>query len=445
MDGYGSIEASKMEEFGTPEEGSRNYDAGYKDVWAAVVFLVQLLVTAGLALRFSGSPPRGAAQLSLWVFLSGAVSVVVALAMLAALRSMAKAFILLANSLQIIVSLCLSVTALLRGYHMTGVVLLLLSLANLLWLWFVREQVAYASLLLEHACYVVSLYPSLVVTAVTGLFCALGYSAVWGFAVAYSYQSPHQQWLVLWLVLCFHWSSQVIQNVLHVTAAGVVARWYFSPRSMPDNAVWVALRAALTTSFGSICLGSLLVAIVKFLHSLVERLHRQRNTYLGQCSSCLLGWLGLMLTYFNMYAFAHVAIYGKPYRKAAADCWQLVQFSGIGAVVNDSLVGSALVMVTVLGGLIVGCSLGLATGLASLCFLGALVGVVVLGVVMSVVSSSVITIYVCFAEEPDALRLANLALYQHIAGLVEEKEQEKGETQDGFGVAPDDTGDDIVV
>ena len=46
--------------------------------------------------------------------------------------------------------------------------------------------------------------------------------------------------------------------------------------------------------------------------------------------------------YFNTYAFAHVAIYDKPFTGAAKDTWRLLRQTGVDALINDNLVGGVL-------------------------------------------------------------------------------------------------------
>ena len=60
------------------------------------------------------------------------------------------------------------------------------------------------------------------------------------------------------------------------------------------------------------------------------------------------------MEHFNPYAFAHVAIYGKPYLYAAAETLQLIRQCGITTVINDSLINPLLLMVSIVGGFIIG-------------------------------------------------------------------------------------------
>jgi hypothetical protein len=62
----------------------------------------------------------------------------------------------------------------------------------------------------------------------------------------------------------------VVKNTVHVTVAGAVASWYFKADASPAEATKNALKRATTTSFGSICFGSLLIAVVQFLRAIAD-------------------------------------------------------------------------------------------------------------------------------------------------------------------------------
>ncbi len=44
------------------------------------------------------------------------------------------------------------------------------------------------------------------------------------------------------------------------------------------------------------------------------------------------------MEWFNLYAFAQVAIYGSPFIQAAKDTWNLLSSKGLDAIINDDLV-----------------------------------------------------------------------------------------------------------
>ena len=103
-------------------------------------------------------------------------------------------------------------------------------------------------------------------------------------------------WLVFALLLSYHWVFQVIKNVVHVTVAGTVGTWWFVPSADAtgekdeggtsssasrcgccSSAVGGSYLRSMTTSFGSICMGSLLVAIVEAAKNTVRSLRESED------------------------------------------------------------------------------------------------------------------------------------------------------------------------
>lgn len=74
---------------------------------------------------------------------------------------------------------------------------------------------------------------------------------------------------MVFLVFSFYWTSQVITYVAHVTIAGIFATVYFLNDGV-QHPVWGSARRALTTSFGSICFGALLIAFVNMIRYFLQ-------------------------------------------------------------------------------------------------------------------------------------------------------------------------------
>jgi len=116
-------------------------------------------------------------------------------------------------------------------------------------------------------------------------------------------------WIFPWVLLLF-WTIQVVKFGIHCTVAGVVSTWYFDPMDAQgccSKAVRESTTRSLTSSFGSICLGSLLVAIIQFLDFVVTSL-RQNNRDRGAggaeacllcCLDCILHVIEDIMKYFN--------------------------------------------------------------------------------------------------------------------------------------------------
>lgn len=90
------------------------------------------------------------------------------------------------------------------------------------------------------------------------MFTVIGIYQAW-----YSSSSNNSQLncAMVFLVFSFYWTSQVITYVAHVTLAGIFATIYFLNDGV-KHPVWGSAKRALTTSFGSICFGALLIAII---------------------------------------------------------------------------------------------------------------------------------------------------------------------------------------
>jgi hypothetical protein len=124
--------------------------------------------------------------------------------------------------------------------------------------------------------------------------------------------------------------------------------------------------------------------------------------------------LETLVEYFNVYAFTQVAIYGKTYCEAAKATWRLIKSRGLDAVINDSLIGTALTLIAFISAL---CTTGAGFGLMfvmdweyyknhwwwAYLIVGFLVSFAITTVVMEVVESGVAALFVCVAEEPQAL------------------------------------------
>lgn len=128
--------------------------------------------------------------------------------------------------------------------------------------------------------------------------------------------STRGKWILAGLLLSFYWTCQVLKNVLHTTIAGVVGTWWFAPE---DAATGGCCNATLRDSwhrstvysFGSICLGSLVVAILQVLQFLVQMARQQeddqgrrrRQTSLLWCLlQCIVDQLEKLFEYVNKWA-----------------------------------------------------------------------------------------------------------------------------------------------
>lgn len=411
---------------------------GYKDIWAAVLFLLMFLMTVvwGIVNLIIYEPLKvdddgeqtDFQEAGISGFMVGAsivaslvLSVVGAIIGLLVIRMFPKQAIYIANGFVVLMFIASAVMSFIWGSVIAGIILIILALLQALWLFLVRNRIPLSAELLKTASVVVWSYKALVVTNLIFCLFTAGYMVLW-FAcmfppadrISADRAKGADGFLIALFVLIFFWTAQVIPNIMHVTTAGVAATWYFAGRdNMPSHPTLSSLKRALTTSFGSICFGSLLVALIQFLRYLVESSRQDNDNFLKCIMDCLLKLLERLVQFFNTFAFVHVAIYGCGYIEAAKRTFALCKQCFFAAYFNECLVGPTLSFLT----LAVSALIGVIVGLATIWVLGLLaffISLIVQSLFYTPVSSVVTTIFVCFAEVPDALQHSNPELYAAI-------------------------------
>lgn len=328
--------------------------------------------------------------------------------------------------------------ALVLGSPIAALIFAFMTFMPLLWLCLIQDRIPFTttmlcatvSLLRRHrSIFVISLGSVVMswVVAVTAALCvvpsvlrlcagtAVGKDVVYPFIVAF----------------CVFWVLEVLAALVHVTVCGVVATWYFAGEEyMPSKPVEASFRRAVTTSFGSVCLGSLITALVTFVRFCVElvRGSGDRDSFWLCAVDCILGCIEDLVRYFNQYAFVHVAVYGCCYTDGAKETWALVKQCAFSAVFNDALTGQVIGILTLMCALVVAVLTALVTWNGAAAGLMFAMTLLVCGIFYNPVSSCVTTIFVCFAEVPVGLQLSFPELYDALVDADAGYTARRGET-----------------
>ena len=332
---------------------------------------------------------------------------------------------------------------------------------GLLWYCCVRKRLAFAGANVEVGAGAVGLYPATLFTAFGALLASFVWVALWSTAVAgifvtiinkdMAQQGDSQSRLLAGttsddpghannggtpedvdpssgaaakftlltfvMLISFYWGVQVCRNVLHTTIAGTVGTWWRQAR--PESPTYGALCRAMTTSFGTIALGSLIIAIIQALKAMVR--NARRNSQGGArvalaCLQCCIGCIERLAEYFTSYAFVMAALYGTTFYQSASRVMSLFRDRGFTTIINDVIVDRALglgVLLVALANAGLGVAFGLAfgkegtdareVGMVIGGVLGFIFGLGLCSIVTSVIHSAVQTVYVCWAEAPEAL------------------------------------------
>jgi hypothetical protein len=156
----------------------------------------------------------------------------------------------------------------------------------------VWSRIPFASVNLLTACTAVKKNCGVILVAYVYVILAFGWSILWSVALAGVYdqvinvgngqENSINYGYYFLLFLSFFFTHQVIQNCTHVTVSGTVGSWWFSPQDSGccSGGVMGSVIRTLTTSFGSVCFGSLLVAILQALKAVASAARSEEGGFL---------------------------------------------------------------------------------------------------------------------------------------------------------------------
>ncbi|KAJ6239715.1 protein pns1 [Anaeramoeba flamelloides] len=428
------------------EDSERFKQTKWRDVWAAVVFWAALI--ALYIVGYTVQPPNNdnndndsndtdnndsdntasvsffdivdISYILLTFAVMGVLSIFLSFAWLKIMQKHAKAllkFVLISNSIWLFV---IMVVFFFVKNYVGGVLFGIFFLISLLLYKIWSRRIPFAKVMLEAVVKVTKKYPSMInISLFFGVIIQVVWFIAWAF-IAHRSSQINNRAFYFWVVLMYYWVSTTITNVVHVTCCGVFGNYYFLKGEMPEDPTMKSFKRATTKSFGSICFGSLVIAIIKTIRAMVRSQRNSNNGFARCIALCLLACIEWIAEWINAYALVHVAVYGKGYIKCAKATFRMLKQRGVMALINDDLIGKVLVCAGIISGLIVGIvsmamiymkykNIWIAFIFA---FIGIFIGIFVTITAFSVVSSGVMTYFVLFAEAPSALKHVDKKLYK---------------------------------
>ncbi|XP_021723856.1 CTL-like protein DDB_G0274487 isoform X2 [Chenopodium quinoa] len=266
----------------------------------------------------------------------------------------------------------------------------------------VIDRLPFSMLVLQKAVKMAWSLPRVMCIAYAFILVMLSWMALWSFGaagvVASSIGDSGRWWLLVVFSISLFWTGAVLCNTVHVIVSGMVFLVLFhggqETASMPSNSLMKSLRYAVTTSFGSICYGSLFTAAVRTLR-----------------------W--------------EIAVSGKSFNHSARDAWELFQSTGVEALIAYDCSGAVLLMGTILGGLIAGTCAGVWTWLRSsdrVLMVGStsmLMGMVLVGLAMVVVEGAVTSLYICYALDPLLIHRWDPEFFNQMSEMLHQRLQHR--------------------
>ena len=254
-------------------------------------------------------------------------------------------------------SLGVGIMGLVSGQILMGVMGLVSFALGICYAYFVWGRIPFAAANLNTALSAVKSNMGLAGIAYFFLFVAFGWSVWWSVAAGGAMNGMGSGIVFLFLV-SYYWTHQVIQNTVHVTVAGVIGTWWFVPdeaSSCCSPALKDSFVRATTYSFGSICFGSLLVALVQALRTLQHMLRENDDfNFLVCIIDCILACIESIIEYLNTWAYVYVGLYGYSYLDAGRNVITLFQNKGWTTLITDNLAQNVLFMMSAGIGLVSG-------------------------------------------------------------------------------------------
>lgn len=450
---------------------------GFQDLWAALLFILHLAgvaVIAGLTIPHLDLNKLGAdsnqnnstnnnnnnnninnSSSDIKFFTRDIVALVVgsvfsvlfSIMLLFAMRAFPRGLIVLSFWGCFLLYAAMGIFYIILRQYIAGIVVFAVSLITIL-LWFVyRKRIPFTAVMLRIVTGVTIQYPGTIWCGFFVLIVGIAYLVLWVVTLLSAYSKYTLNGsnentmrailtaITVFMLFSLYWTTQVIKNVTHVSVSGVFAAYYFlkgTPEGMPSFPTVRSFKRAVTTSFGSICFGSLLIALVQLVRALLREVMSNSNNgllvFLICCIECLLSWIESLANLFNVYAFTQVAIYGKPFCRAAKDTWTLIQDRGLELVINNSLIGTVVGFLSLFLGSITALvafivwfvqdtSVNLAANQTQLLFIiiiSVVIGLVFFSIIGEVVESGAATTFVALAEDPAALKASKPELWEQI-------------------------------
>eukprot|EP00656_Telonema_subtile_P008076 TRINITY_DN1378_c0_g1_i1.p1 TRINITY_DN1378_c0_g1~~TRINITY_DN1378_c0_g1_i1.p1 ORF type:complete len:530 (-),score=92.39 TRINITY_DN1378_c0_g1_i1:222-1811(-) len=293
----------------------------------------------------------------------------------------------------------------------------------------VRHRIQLAVMMTEISTEVGRIFPGMFVVSAAWIVVNLLTIGVWLLSAAftlYEFNTVRQSssgamyGLGCYFLLSLYWIGYVNMYIVHCTSAGVFGHWYFKvtdadPSTKQTSPTLPALQRATSSSFGSVCLGGLIIATIELLNALARQAQRDADNgivaFVACCIRCVLECIGDIVRFINRYAFTICAIYGDSYCESVSLTMDVLKQNGFEAIINDDLVSTFLGMGSLFGSLLaaaIGAGAAKSAGadndqLVAVVITGFLMGLSIIGVVSSAIISCVTSFWVCFALDPTEL------------------------------------------
>ncbi|CAR28019.1 hypothetical protein ZYGR_0N05070 [Zygosaccharomyces rouxii] len=329
------------------------------------------------SIRYQGSSNLGPSNYVALLFLPSIIALCFAGLGFTLCQLFPAFFIYCGMIINLLTAFGIAVMFLVLKYWTAGAVFLVFTLIGVWCYWNMRSRVPFSVALLKTVVLAMRQMPQTLLVSLIGSLVGIVFSIIFSAAIVATYMEYGRKVCdinvddcsrakLIGLLVCVFFSGfyvgEVIRNVIHCTVSGVFGCWYYTSGSKNKGPKWPAmgsLKRAMTRSFGSICFGSLIVSIIETLRQSLRLIREslQLDSDLDGCGSVgffaidlIISFLDFLVRHFNHYAYCFIALYGKPYLKAAKETWHMMKYKGFDILINDNLINIALGLYSLFAG-----------------------------------------------------------------------------------------------
>lgn len=236
---------------------------------------------------------------------------------------------------------------------------------------------------------------------------------------------------ILLLCLSYYWTYQVIKTIGALTVARTFANWLLCTDKTKRSTTVVksSYIRSVTTSFGSVCVSSLLLTLMKSIHKVASYIRKRKDknqkSFLFFCADCMVECLLSFTVIFQEWTIIFVGIHNLSYSEAASKVIELFEMRGLSTLLTQNVVSNLLFVSSV----IISCMVGLFGLILSIATqsiyidqtpteifgIAAVVGFIGSRIFMCVIESAVNSVIVLFAESPYLLQSKEPSIYKEMS------------------------------
>eukprot|EP00540_Astrosyne_radiata_P007540 CAMPEP_0116829928 /NCGR_PEP_ID=MMETSP0418-20121206/4483_1 /TAXON_ID=1158023 /ORGANISM="Astrosyne radiata, Strain 13vi08-1A" /LENGTH=475 /DNA_ID=CAMNT_0004458981 /DNA_START=35 /DNA_END=1462 /DNA_ORIENTATION=- len=388
-----------------------------RDIFFALLFLKHLGVILTLATMW-GISDFGSIRLIL--FLGGGSVVLLAL-LLVVMVVWPAGLIQFSLVFNIFMTVAFMITCASQGYDLGFLASFLVFALGCCFAWGVWERIPFAACNLKTGLIAIRTNTGVVAFSILIAIAFGVYAVTWFLAVSGSLghcSSGYTAPVLLVFLLVGVWTQQVLMNMVRVTVAGLVGTWWHSPEdasSVCSKSIFTSFARATTTSFGSICFGSLFVGVVQpvgqlFSHDLAD--NGPPASREGESATGMEHQWNMVVECFHRWAFIYIGLYGYRFMEAGRRVRSLFCYRRwVSTVMNDRFLVHVFIWMAFVVGAMNGfagillekyCSLAVSneTTVWITFLVGFFVGMFLTVVMTSIIASAMDSVLVCFAEAP---------------------------------------------